>query len=219
MTYSNSTTKLWSYGNDTWELLASGDYLTACLTHSIWTPGADHNFITAATDGHLAQWRIGQTETALWWADRHKVHQSAIHGVTTRKLSDGSTIVVSGGDDNAIGISRIDSGSQDAAMKTLLIPRAHAAAVTGVVLVPLDDDRYWLVSAGIDQRIKLWHAKIDSTRSGVDGIEVKPLQNVFTAVADVSSLDLCKLEDGSTGVLVSGVGMDMWRLPTLSKKS
>jgi hypothetical protein len=104
-------------------------------------------------------------------------------------------------------------------MKTLLLPRAHVAAVTGVVLVPVQADTYWLLSAGIDQRIKLWEVEIQSTQPGVDGIEVKPLQNVFTAVADVSSLDLCKLEDGSTGVLVSGVGMDMWRLPTLSKKS
>jgi WD40 repeat protein len=219
MTYSDSTTRLWSYGNDTWELLGSGDYLTACLTHAIWTHEADRQFITAATDGHLVQWRIGQTETTLWWADRHKVHQSATHAVTTRKLSDGSTIVVSGGDDNAIGITRIDCRSQNAAMKTLLLPRAHVAAVTGVVLVPVQADTYWLLSAGIDQRIKLWEVEIQSTQPGVDGIEVKPLQNVFTAVADVSSLDLCKLEDGSTGVLVSGVGMDMWRLPTLSKKS
>ena len=216
MAYSDSTTKLWSSRSNTWELLASGDYLTACLTDIIRINDSEVEFFTVSTDGHIASWRMDHVEKKVSWGDRHQVHQSAIHAATTRKLIDGSTILVSGGDDNAIAITRIDDGRF---AKTLLIPRAHAAAITGLVVVVINADSYWLVSTSIDQRLKLWEVHIDTNRDGVEGVEVKLLQNVFTAVADVASLDLCTLEDGSMGVLVCGVGMDVWRLPPLEKNT
>ena len=211
MAYSDSTAKVWRYKRNTWELVASGDYLTACLTHTIWTNTSDREFLTAATDGHVATWQIDKAERKFSWRDRHQVHQSATHAVATRKLADGSTLLVSGGDDNAIAITRI-CDRQPA--KTLLLPRAHAAAITGVVVLAVDGDTFWLVSASIDQRVKLWQFDVDVSRGGVEGVEVKLLQNAFSAVADVASLDVCTLEDGGVGVLVCGVGMDLWRLPS-----
>ena len=213
--YSDSTAKLWNYSADSWELLANGDYLTACLTHAIWASEAEIDFVVAATDGHLTIWKVNETEKALLWDVRFKVHQNAIHVTAPRKLSDGTTIVVTGGDDNAIGVTRFASTSVAAAARTMFIPRAHAAAVTGIVIVALTDASYWLLSAGIDQRLKRWQLDIDASKPGIDGVNVKLLQDVFTAVADVASLDLCTLEDGSLGVLVSGVGMDVWRLPPM----
>jgi WD40 repeat protein len=216
MAYSDSMVKLWSYKSDTWELLASGDYLTACLTHTIWIDNSGFEFLTASTDGHIASWKIDQVEKKVLWRDRHKGHQNAIHAVATRKLADGSTILVSGGDDNAIAITR---ACDRRPAKTLVVPRAHAAAVTGLTVLAVKGHTYWLVSASIDQRVKVWQVEIDVHRDGVEGVELKLLQDVFTAVADVASLDLCALEDGGMGVLVSGVGMDVWRLPPLEENT
>ena len=213
MAYSDSTVRLWRYANEAWDLLASGDYLTACLMHALHANTDGSALMTAATDGHLARWQSSPYDESLQWSGRYKVHQSAIHVTCTHELSDGSILVATGGDDNAIGLTRMHSGPQATAM-TLLIARAHAAAVTGLALMVVDEGTYWLASAGIDQRVKLWQVNVDASIPGVDSIAVKRLQNVYTAVADVSSLDICRLEDGGTGLLVCGVGMDLWRLPS-----
>ncbi|KAK3719536.1 WD repeat-containing protein 6 [Vermiconidia calcicola] len=215
MAYSDSTVKLWRYQGQTWELLVTADYLMACITHVAGLGESSSAFITAATDGHVAHWEHNTQHGQLRWTKRHKVHQNAIHATTSHTLADGSTLFITGGDDNAIGISRIASPEQET--NTLLIPRAHAAAVTGLATVRVGECTYWLASAGIDQRVKLWEISIDAACAGVEGIAVRRLQDVFTAVADVSSLDVCRLEGGGLGVVVCGVGMDLWRLPSVGR--
>lgn len=217
MAYSDSTMKIWRYLDRQWELLASADYLTSCLTHVWPTDDKQNVFYTAASDGHLVRWRFDRESQQLSWLNRHKVHQSAMHEIVdVSDLRDGSRIVVSGGDDNAIGITRIDTSGS---IRTLLIPRAHAAPVTGLAIMSLEKGNltYWLASASIDQRVKFWKMDVDATQPGVDGVIIRRVRNVFTTVADVSSLELCKLEDGPMGLLVCGVGMDLWRLPAASE--
>lgn len=215
MAYSDSTLKLWHYGDRSWKLFAGADYLTSCLTHAFRVGAGDDDLFTTATDGHIARWMSDREQGALRWVDRYKVHQSAIHEVVhINNIGDGTSIVITGGDDNAIGVTRLEK--QNCA-RTLLIPRAHAAAVTGIAVLSLTEGIYWIASASIDQRVKLWRLEIDVARPGVDGITVRLLHDVFTAVADVSSLELCRLEDGATRLLVCGVGMDLWR-PTNTPK-
>jgi hypothetical protein len=70
----------------------------------------------------------------------------------------------------------------------------------------------YFASAGVDQRIKLWEVRLEVGNVGVDGIAVRLRRNVSTAVADVSGMEAVRLPDGSLGVLVCGVGMDVWRI-------
>ncbi|KAF2486510.1 WD40-repeat-containing domain protein [Neohortaea acidophila] len=221
MAYSDSTLKVWAYESEqrTWTLISAGDYLTSCLTQVMAT--TDHRFITAATDGYLTTWRHQQQQQqSLDWLSRHNVHQSAIHTIAHLELADGTSLFVTGGDDNAIAITRCTPGesSDDTGMATLLIPRAHAAAVTGVAIISIrpnggECQQVQLVSAGIDQRIKVWEVEVDA----VGAMRVKKVADVFTAVADVSGLEVWRgEEDGVSGVLVSGVGIDLWRMPSAS---
>jgi WD40 repeat protein len=214
MAYSDSTVKSWFYGHNVWSLERSGDYLTACLTNvrdlsAMQDKPLNHQrLVTTATDGHLAIWH-GPESGKLTWLQRRKVHQNAILDATHSMLSDGSTLLVTAGDDNGLGLSRIYAEN---VVSTLLIPRAHAAAVTDLAMYKYDDDSFYVLSASIDQRVKLWNICINVTASGVAGLQVRKVQNVFTSVADVSSMALLRLEDDSSGVLVCGVGMDIWRL-------
>ncbi|KAI7348911.1 hypothetical protein D0862_06997 [Hortaea werneckii] len=204
--YSDSSVQQWSYGSGSWTLIASGDYLTACLTEVFTSAGQR---ITAATDGHLALWYTSPSGDALTWRSRHGVHQNAILDVATHELQDGSSLIFTAGDDNAIGISRIDElGS----IKSLIIPRAHAAAVTGLAIIPEMNNTLSMISVSIDQRLKLWEVSIDATSHGADSIDVKLKRNVSTSVADVSSIEVCKLVDESNAVILAGVGMDVWRI-------
>lgn len=215
MAYSDSTVKLWSYDCTEWKLRGSGDYLTACLTdvrylhHSQGQPSKRVKLLTTAMDGHVAIWQCPEEDKTPTWLHRRKVHQNAILDSTTNVLSDGSTLLLTAGDDNGLGLSRVDAENE---ISTLLIPRAHAAAVTALCLYKYGPDCFYVLSAGIDQRVKLWDVRVDVALPGVEGLQVRKIQNVFTSVADVSSMALLQLGDGSTGVLVCGVGMDIWRL-------
>ena len=213
MVYSDSTLKLWTYEDKSWQLDGTADYLTACLMS---VTESSLGWLATATDGHLVPFQEIEAmktsnEPQRWgWKARHKVHANAILSTTSCSLSDKSTLIFTGGDDNAIGISRCDlTGRWD----TLLVPRAHAAAVTGLAAVNgTGNDEYWIVSASIDQRVVLWRIHIDVTMAGIQGMEVKKCGSFFTAVADVSCADLLPLHGGETAVLVCGVGMDMWKL-------
>ncbi|GAB1734987.1 hypothetical protein NU219Hw_g61t1 [Hortaea werneckii] len=206
--YSDSSVQQWSYGSGSWTLIASGDYLTACLTEVFTSAGQR---ITAATDGHLALWYTSPSGDAMTWRCRYGVHQNAILDVATHELQDGSSLIFTAGDDNAIGISRID---KIGTIKTLVILKAHAAAVTGLAIVPAMDNVFSLISVSIDQRLKLWEVSLDATSHGVDSIDVKLKRNVSTSVADVSSIEVCKLVDESSAVILAGVGLDVWRIST-----
>lgn len=211
MVYSDSTNRLWEYTSQSWHLLAWGDYLTSCLTQCLQLADAQSCIITTSTDGHVVEWKRDDQSTQLQWTSRHKVHQSAILSLAIHELSDGSRIVLTGGDDNAIGITRTTSSTK---LHSLLVTKAHAAAITAITIVDTDSDGLWLVSASIDQRIKLWRININPDKFGVEGIDIKLIKNVFTAVADVSSVEKYQLSDETTGVLVCGVGMDIWRIET-----
>jgi len=210
MIYSDSSMKRWKYQKRTWKLHAAGDYMTACQTHVQPLPMTG-TLITGATDGHIANWTTTVEAGSLAWSKRHKVHQNAILTMTTGPLSDGSSLVLTGGDDNAIGITRWSTNTDDT--HTLVLPRAHAAAVTALAAFMTSPSRYVLLSASIDQCIKMWLIDVDVTASGVDGVKVTLLHRARTAVADVSSMQFCALGNGGMGVLVCGVGMDVWRFP------
>lgn len=218
MVYSDSTVRCWQYHDGTWILLAEGDYLTSCLTQ--YLHGADHErFITASTDGILTTWLTDNKQKKLKWKQRHKVHQSAILSTVQLSFAAVGTLILTGGDDNAIGITLVAESEPQTLFRTLLIPRAHAAAVTALAIVAVSEGHFWFVSASIDQRVKLWQVELDHRKKGSDMIDVKLVANVFTAVADVSSMEQIRCEDGQEGLLVAGVGLDVWKVPRLEDGS
>jgi WD40 repeat protein len=208
MVYSDSTIRTWHYrAAEGWTLRTTGDYLTSCLTQCLrLAPG---QMSTASTDGCVTRWREDGESRRIEWTSRHVLHQNAILSVLRCVGDDGSELCITGGDDNALGISRVDPTGR---FDTLVIPRAHAAAVTGLAMVRRGPGQVYFASAGVDQRIKLWEVRLEVGNVGVDGIAVRLRRNVSTAVADVSGMEAVRLPDGSLGVLVCGVGMDVWRI-------
>lgn len=211
MVYSDSTIKKWQYVEQHWSLLASGDYLTSCFTQCLHLENEGRQLLTASTDGYVATWVLSNAEDSIAWTSRHRIHQNAILSLVSHRLKDGSVLIITGGDDNAIGLSRAESKAAD--WQTLLIPRAHAAAVTGLAVVRSDDDgTVWLGSASIDQRVKLWRIRLDIEQPGISGFDIELIEDVFTAVADVSGLEVVKSLGSDVGVLVCGVGLNLWRI-------
>jgi WD repeat-containing protein 6 len=196
--------------------------------------------VTTSTDGYIALWSV-PPQTALYdeklsksredfnWRYRHRVHQSSIKCLSHMLLAPALCLLFTGGDDNAIGVTilRIGDGDQDfttthQSTGTILIPRAHAAAVTACKLVnltPTDGSEFLVraVTTSNDQQVAVWDIGIDGTKNGVEGVNVMRIDKVPTAVADASALVLIDNDDTEgqekeISVVVCGVGMESWRM-------
>ncbi|PGG95981.1 hypothetical protein GX51_08047 [Blastomyces parvus] len=268
LAYSNSTVKIFHYvsapAGGSFRLLSKGRYTTNCLTQIQFSKsGPGLSFITASTDGHVATWDISESLSDMYsladdipkqlqgsktptdprrisWQHRHSIHQSSIKSMEISSLSDGEYLIVAGGDDNAISISRFRIGtpaksdSTENSFVTISLPQAHASAVTAISILEkhtrletADSHDYQvfgflIASSGNDQRLKLWSVQLDSTKPGKDGISVSLLQDVYTAVADMASMGsfgrhIDRSDDDERrklrdGLVLCGVGVDMWSL-------
>ena len=200
--YSNSMIKFFRYttsmppSKSTCELLHCFFYQDNCLTQI--NDCAESGILTASTDGHLALWSIpGERYWPPAFCEspaggkgglephRHRVHQNSVKVMFTVNLPSKSgqkdQIVITGGDDNALGLTlmRTHTSGGDAtpsrpitSFQTLLIPKAHAAAITAMCLCTLSfslsqEFHIRFLSTGNDQRVKLWSVSVYIERIGL----------------------------------------------------
>ncbi len=128
-------------------------------------------------------------------------------------------LIITGGDDGALAITRRvqSNASVQPITSTLLIPKAHAAAINAVEYLreiahavdkPLRTHVF--VSSGNDQRLKTWVVQVKDNGMPcnlIDGVAVRLYGNQHTSVADASSLSAISTAKG-TGVIVAGIGME-----------
>ncbi|KAI9660382.1 MAG: hypothetical protein M1821_009732 [Bathelium mastoideum] len=281
--YSDSTVRIYKYrsidNEGTWQHLYTGAYGPnhACLTQCIFLP-SNTTLLTAGGDGHVAVWDISSASSAegviqqtnMTDAEtipqtcelRFMIHQSSVKTLAHYQLDNDTALLVTGGDDNALGVSLVSvkrtesertlEHSNAAAsvpyskvgqmtLSTLLIPRAHAAAITAVAIVTIDPTStrssgsnpriFRVITSSNDQRLKLWGLSIDMGLPGVQGVQVQRLANESCGVADLADMavlpsfngeDLQIGRDGSreqdktdevglASVVVCGVGMEVWK--------
>jgi WD40 repeat protein len=200
--YSNSMIKFFRYTTgmspfkSTCELLHCFFYQDNCLTQI--NDCAESGVLTASTDGHLALWPVpGERYWLPTFCEsparekrglephRHRIHQNSIKVMFTVSLPSKSgqkdQIVITGGDDNALGLTlmRTRTSGGDAtpsrpitSFQTLLIPKAHAAAITAMCLCTLSfslsqEFRIRFLSTGNDQHVKLWSVSVYIERIGL----------------------------------------------------
>lgn len=242
MVYSNSFIKTYRYEHikgGSWTLLYETQYTTSSLTALESVCIDDTSFIlTGATDGHLAIWQepAQNTDPESAKSDHYpslalsryvSLHRNSIKTISIWSLSADATLVLTGGDDNAVGISLLRCGNNESGLSTnsILIPRAHAASITSSTLftrnVGVEDPhklKLRAMTSGNDQRMKLWGIDIDLAELGVGGIHVKRIANQRSAVADVSSMAVFpdsvhkpKATDEER-ILICGVGLEVWKL-------
>ncbi|KAI9749673.1 MAG: Elongation factor G, mitochondrial [Chaenotheca gracillima] len=245
--YSDSTVRVYIYHTTSkeFELLAFGAYTTCCLTqvHQLIHPDGRLSLITASTDGHITYWPTSieldfhsptklpvplipletlPHSTEIKWSQSIKTHQNTILSMATATLSDSTELLITGGDDNALALTIArtrTSNSSPIGFSTLLIPRAHACAVTAIAVLPShpgevssDVRTLRFASCGNDQRLKTWSVRLDLSREGTEGLSVKRETSTCTAVADVGCMDVMPIQDGGARVVICGVGMEVWTI-------
>ncbi|KAH0174407.1 WD40 repeat-like protein, partial [Aureobasidium melanogenum] len=221
MVRSDSTLRMYRYcpgQQNSWSVLMVGNYLTSCLTQCLHVEAFDQaqSLITAGTDGYVAFFplktelsAIDTEPSGLKWTHRAKIHQNTIHSMRLHWLDDKTCLLLTGGDDNAVAftVCAWSAAQETPQVNTVIVPRAHTAAVTGVeVLASSDPKQPTVATTSIDQRVKIWKVCYDSSLPGVDGLTVERRGNYFTAVADVSGLAALD----ASSVIVCGVGLDIW---------
>ncbi|KAJ5748611.1 uncharacterized protein N7511_010307 [Penicillium nucicola] len=260
----NSTLKIFHFSPSNegqFTLLASGRYTTNCLTQAHFlVKNLSVSLITAATDGHFTLWDLTSILEPFYTItnaslkakkpldgssfspeniaceNRYQIHSNSIKSLELVPISETTTLIVAGGDDNSISVSRLmttPDSSVSAQVATVSIPDAHAAAVTAVKVLSSHVSQdiasntgftsITVASSGNDHRIKIWLITLDPTQLGTQGIKVEFLLNRYSSVADVSSLGLIhgsehdvSAETDDIGLtekpklVVGGVGMEMF---------
>ena len=198
--------------------------------------------MTASTDGSVAFWALSHPGRLLGEHQRsmpspvptghHFVHQSSIKALAICPLTRAETLLITGGDDNALAITRVvhtpktpdseDSGSASLGCATLLVPRAHASAVNAIALMShvstqnggnsgSASSHTVFATTGNDQLVKTWAITVDSSRAGVDGIQVRKQDRKCSAIADAACMDVMEETHGAArAVIVAGIGIEEW---------
>jgi len=159
-----------------------------CLGTTSESPG----FIcSGSTDGKINAWRVrpGDPEDVNIKPILIgiKVHLMGVNAISVSKVSD-ELIIVSGGDDQAIGITRLDNS--DVLRSKRLFPQSCGSAIRGICT---NGQRIW--SAGLNQRLRVWNITNDDTENPSLQFE-SPID-----CADVNDLDVLNHK-----IVVSGAG-------------
>ncbi|KAG9249082.1 WD repeat protein-like protein [Calycina marina] len=219
LAYSDSTVRTYGYSKaGSFRLMASGRYTSSCIMQIRHVEqNSEHlTIMTAATDGRLVLWhvRISEVHTlseTMLQISSHKVHQSTVKCLDLINISQDSFVVVTGGDDNALGITTYNSFNFISQPETILVRSAHAAAITGLCITSYSKDILCIVSSSNDQRVKEWEFNVATS-------QVKKVGDLFTSIADVG--DVAVVRDSGEGngvvkVVVVGNGMEVF---TVSNK-
>ncbi|PHH69973.1 hypothetical protein CDD80_6333 [Ophiocordyceps camponoti-rufipedis] len=206
---SNSTLRTYRYYSATgcFEPMAEGLYTGACLTQTRHLgPRGDRFWVaTASTDGHMALWETAAAgEDGAWRvAQVTRLHQSSIKCLDMAGRSAGGYRIVTGGDDNALGVIEVAAADGGYAIhwRGIVEAGAHAAAINGVAMDGDDDDGDSLVvTASNDQRLRAWRLK---------GRTMELLASANSAVADAGDVTL--MGPKKRVVVVAGIGIEIWR--------
>jgi WD40 repeat protein len=235
-------------------LLAQGRYSSNCITHIRYLPSESTAYlISTATDGRLAKWdlesalngfsvsagrakqkpgsNLSLSPIPLAWETRHQIHQSSVKAVAFYTISQDATLIISGGDDNALSISILaipsPAGVQPAvAFSTMSLPDAHASAINDIAIlrsrVSHQAEARMLevvaASSGNDQRLKIWSIQVDISDQDLKAGDARVLlkDDAYTPVADLNCMAafatsrLAGTDEAEWRLVLGGVGVEMW---------
>lgn len=135
-----------------------------------------------------------------------KLHQSGIKAICLIH-KDGAVYLLTGGDDNALVVSRITILEDDNNLSQLILqtisqePNAASATITSISHV--SDDDLVVVVVSVDQMIRLWSFTND---------ELHCLAARYTTVADTGCCDVTTLGDDKHMIVVGGAGLSTWEI-------
>ena len=208
-----------------------------CLMHTLFlavrptttSSNALQPLLTAGTNGFLNLTPLASPNQPPIPSPTKQIHQSSILSLVTTKITQTTQLVVTGGDDNALGITllKVPESLDTVRFQTVLVPKAHTAAITALTVVsPVRESdgkaNVLIVSCACDQRVKLWEitVRVDSDDGGMpvdveerdddedkrnlggillENIQVRKMWEGWTCVADVSEIGVIRSDCDGAG--------------------
>lgn len=211
-----------------WQSLAKGIYFTSCLTQCTFL--SHTTLLTAGTDGHAVVWPLsdgvsGSPTGTLEWQHPARIHQNSSKTLASHIHSDGTRLIVSGGDDGTLAFLLVRYSASDISSDgpgpyvspPVVVNRAHGSAITACTVVRFQS-RLYVLTSGNDEWVRLWEVFINDTghltpdQSRSDKLSIQRISKVKTSVADVSSMAVLDSRKDISRILVCGVGMEAIRL-------
>jgi len=195
---SDSVLRIFVYTEGSLNLYREIEFQDHCILKVKRFSVLGHSYLlSSTTGGSLFVWR---TDGIL--SEHHQqfqLHQSGVNCVDARE-ADGSCLLLTGGDDNALVVSRLEH-EDEAVIHTILwrADRAHSAQITGVHI--LGDLLY---SVSIDQRICCWRNEPGSSNYIPHKVKCSNVSDIQTSLVT---------EVARTNVMVCvGIGLEVFSL-------
>lgn len=179
--------------------------------------------LTAGTNGYLNFNRILSPDNVS--TKVHRLHQSSVLSMDVIKTNPDQWTIATAGDDNSVGLTIMTTTESQIRFESILIPKAHAAAVTSLALLNRKSDtnqgEIILVTTGNDQRIKVWKILIPSKNDALEQLntplQIQKLAECWTSIADVGGIrvlpTLTELKEEKVRLITVGVGMEILEFP------
>ncbi|KAJ9655520.1 WD repeat-containing protein 6 [Neophaeococcomyces mojaviensis] len=198
---------------DCFTVLNQLDLGTICLTQAhlmAMTNSSPNAAMVSGTNGFVNVYHVNHTnatdkfEAPNMPPAMHKIHQNSITAIQTISIAHLLQMLITGGDDSALAMTLYQpTADPPTRFNTLMIPKAHAAALTALATIELDSKdsnqkKYAIVTAGNDQRLKTWtvtidveaylHDNPDKERGPMNAVQIDLLEDTYTNVADISGI-------------------------------
>ncbi|XP_077538883.1 tRNA (34-2'-O)-methyltransferase regulator WDR6-like [Haemaphysalis longicornis] len=154
--------------------------------------------LSCGNDGLLRFWKLE--------AERHDLiavfrrHQSAINALDVLSLQDRMVLVVTGGDDNALVLTNylVTEDNSVVVLEEQILTSAQCTQITGTrFLLPRGN---WLVSAGVDQRLRLWQRVAGSLQEHCSRLSCIP---------DIAAFTCWRKNNDDVIMVAAGEGLDV----------
>ncbi|KAG0348096.1 WD repeat-containing protein 6 [Podila humilis] len=142
------------------------------------------------------------------------VHQSGVNSLFVQKLEDGVVLAVTGGDDNALAVTKgtpvWDGEARLIRMDCMeMVAKdvdAHSSAIQAVAMIGASE----IVSTSQDQMVSLWKLQF----SGRGSVTLYKQETQFVHVPDPSTMDalMSKQESGKYSVAIAGIGIQLFEI-------
>ena len=201
--YSDAMIRFWLFNEVTrkFSLVADGTWHAKCILQIAYVKLGQHlYFFTSATDGRVAMWDISDqlyqaienpevleqepTKAAFRLQEpvhHFSVHMSGVNALEAVPFRDNQHILVTtGGEDNAVSATLVNTVDNTTVGKSHILPSAHASSVTGIKYM---DDAVFTCST--DQRLNKWSIH----DLGTEGVSMTLVDATYMDVPDPSALD------------------------------
>lgn len=204
--YSDSQIKVWKFDvvSRKFTLVVEGTYTTCCLLHAKFLRVAGNTFLNvAATDGHLAIWKLPNFSSSkanlLAPLIKQQIHQNSIKGLAFEKITDDNYRVFTGGDDNSLIVSDLRFGSEEISLSLLDFQESAASStITSVTLIGTAK----VMTVSVDQIVRIW-----SFEEG----KLVCIIETYTTIADTGCSEATQIGD-LLMLLVGGSGLSTFKV-------